>query len=388
MPEEILHDRGTLECCGDLYRLAEELGVQERKIIDFSTPVSPLGVSQKVKVELRKHLKYLHNYPDPDARRLGKRLAQYHDIEPQSILCGNGSTELVYLIARALKPVKILVPAPAISEYERACRICCNPEVLYSELTEKNNFDMDTDSFVASLERNFPLSKEGRSSGPAGRGMIFLCNPNYPTGRLVTGDHIRKIADAAKELECYFVVDEAFIDFCANDSVIRDVADNPYLVVLRSMSPFYALSGLRIGYGVFHRHLIKNLVEHKEPWTVNSLAQRAAVTALKDKAYRRDAFRSVQEEKRFLEKNFRKLGITFFPSAANFYLLRMGDAREICLQLKKRGILVMDCSRFRGLDSTYMGVAVKSHRENAVFLKGLAKILDRRVGFQCPSGNG
>jgi threonine-phosphate decarboxylase len=388
MPEEILNDRGALECCENLYRLAEELGAQERKIIDFSTPVSPRGVSQKVKVELRKHLKYLHNYPDPDAKRLRKRLARYHDIEPQSILCGNGSTELVYLIARALKPVKILVPAPSFSEYERACRICCNPEVIYSELTEKNNFGMDTDVFVAAMKKNFAFPEEIRSSGPVGRGMIFLCNPHYPTGRSATGDDIRKIADAAKELGSYLVVDEAFIDFCAGASVIRDVADNPYLIVLRSMSPFYALSGLRIGYGVFHSRLIKNLVEHKEPWTVNSLAQRAAVTALQDKAYRKDTFRSAQEEKRFLEKNFRKLGITFFPSAANFYLLRMGNAREISLELKKRGILVMDCSSFRGLDSTYMGAAVKSHRENAVFLKELVKILHRRVEFQCPSGDG
>lgn len=396
MSGKILNDCDVFEHCGNLYRIAEELGVQERKIIDFSTPVSPLGVSQKVKAELRKHLKYLHNYPDPDARRLRKRLAQYHSIDPETILCGNGSTELIYLIARALKPVKVFIPAPAFSGYERACRICCDPEVLYSGLEEKNNFDMDTDGFVAAVERNFSYSKGIRSSDPAvpdskcspARGMIFLCNPNYPTGRLLTGDDIRKIARAAKELGCYLVVDEAFIDFCPDNSVIRDVADNPYLIVLRSMSPFYALSGLRIGYGVFHLHLIRNRMECKEPWTVNSLAQRAAVTALKDKVYGRDTFRSVQEEKRFFEKNFRKLRVKFFPSAANFYLLKMSDAQEIFLQLKRMGILVLDCSHFRGLDSTYIAVAVKSHRENAFFLKELTKILDRRVGFQCPSSNG
>lgn len=388
MPGKSMTDSDELKLSSNLFRLAEVLGLQERKIIDFSTPVNPLGVSKKVKAELRKHLKYLHNYPDPDAKRLRKRLAQHHGIDPETILCGSGSTEFLYLIARTLEPVKVFISAPAFPEYERACRICCTPEVIYFESMEKNNFDTDTDGFVNVLKSNLPLSKGIRSSEAAARSMIFLCNPNYPAGRLLTGDKVRKIAETAKELGCYLVVDESFIDFCANGSVIKDVSANPYLIVLRSMSPFYALPGLRIGYGVFHRHLIGNLMEHREPLTVNSLAQRAAVTALKDKAYSRDSLRIIEGEKRFLEKNFRKLEVDFFPSEANYYLLKVVNAEEIGLQLKRKGILVTDCSRFRGLDNTYMGITVKSHLDNAVFLKELTKALDRRTGLQCRSNNG
>jgi threonine-phosphate decarboxylase len=205
--------------------------------------------------------------------------------------------------------------------------------------------------------------------------MAFLCNPNNPTGRLVKKENVGKIAEAARDLQCILVVDEAFIDFCPDETVIKDVEKNPYLIVLRSMSPFYALSGLRIGYGVFPQRLMGIIRGYKEPWTVNNLAQRAAVVALKDKVYRSETFRLIKEEKQFLEKSFRKIGIEFFVSDANFYLLKMSSANEIFQQLKRKGILLRDCSDFKGLDSTYLRVAVKSHKENTILIKGLTAIL-------------
>ena len=120
MIEAIFNTCDSFEHGGNIYRLAEELKMQERKIMDFSASVNPLGVSKKIKTEMRRHLKYLHNYPDHEAKRLRKRLAQYHGIDPETILCGNGSTELIYLITRVLKPQKVLIPAPTFSEYERA----------------------------------------------------------------------------------------------------------------------------------------------------------------------------------------------------------------------------------------------------------------------------
>jgi threonine-phosphate decarboxylase len=115
MVEKIFKDCHPYEHGGNIYKLAEELKMQERRIIDFSSSVNPLGVSKKIKSELRKHLKYLHNYPDPEASRLRKRLAQYHRINPETILCGNGSIELIYLIVRILMPKKVLIPAPTES---------------------------------------------------------------------------------------------------------------------------------------------------------------------------------------------------------------------------------------------------------------------------------
>jgi len=159
---------------GNIYRLAGELGMQERQITDFSASVNPLGVSKKVKAELRKHLKYLDNYPDPEAGRLRKRLAQYHGIDTETILCGNGSTGLIYLITRGLKPQRVLIPAPTFSEYERACTTSCKSQVTSYELKKENNFDIDCDDFIKAMEGKLPNPPsplpDGRQAGPFTKG--------------------------------------------------------------------------------------------------------------------------------------------------------------------------------------------------------------------------
>jgi threonine-phosphate decarboxylase len=355
----------------NIYRLAEELNVQERAIIDFSTINNPLCVSKKIKAEIRKNLKYLHNYPDPDAKRLRKRLAHYHGIDMETILCGNGSTELIYLIARTLKPQRVLFPAPTFSEYERAVTIVGSKDqrtqIEHVILKKELGFRIDPDELIAVLQR-------GVESKPS-FDMVFLCNPNNPTGMFLKKDAVHKIADAAKEMQCYLVVDEANIDFCSDGSIIKNVERNPNLIVLRSLSGFYALAGLRIGYGIFPHHIVPRLKEQREPWTVNSLSQRAAVVALKDKVFRKESLKIISQEKKFLEKSFQKIGIEFFKSDAHFYLVKMDNAHEICRQLRNKGILVRNCDNVRGLDSTYIRIAVKSHKENTILIKELAAML-------------
>jgi len=361
-----------IENSENIYRLAEELNAQERAILDFSTINNPLRVSKKIKAEIRKNLKYLHSYPDPDAKRLRKRLAQYHGIDTETILCGNGSTELVYLIARTLKPQRVLVPAPTFSEYERAVSIGGSEErkaqIDYMILKGEQGFKMNPDELIAVLQRD-------ASSTPS-FDMIFLCNPNNPTGMLLKKDAVLKIADEAKEKRCYLIVDEACIDICADESVIKDVERNPYLIVVRSLSSFYALGGLRIGYGVFPQHIIPKLKEQREPWTVNSLSQRAAVVALQDKVFRKESLKIITEEKKFFEKSFQKIGIEFVKSDAHFYLVKIDNAHEICQQLRLKGILVRNCDNVQGLDSSYIRIAVKSHKENAILIKELSAMLN------------
>lgn len=383
---EIRNNRENRRLCydpehgGDIYSLAEELKIQERKIIDFSASINPLGVTESVKLEIKKNLKYLFNYPDPDATTLRQHLSEYYDIDAESIICGNGSTELIYLIARALKPKMVFIPAPTFSEYERACKTSSELRVLSYELKSENGFEIKPDEFIAAMKGdNLSLRALNSELSATPVDMAFLCNPNNPTGRLLKKAEVIKVADAAKRLKCYLIVDEAFIDFCPEDSVINEVKNNPYLIVLRSMTKFYALSGLRIGYGVFPLHLIKALNEHKEPWTVNMLAQKAGIVALKDRTYRDKTFRLMNKEKRFLENGFKKIGIRFFHSDSNFYLLELNDADKICRGLRKKGILVRDCSNFRGLDSRYIRIAVKAHEENTVLLKELAETAQNNI---------
>lgn len=357
-------DKGVLQYApeehgGNIYKIAGDLGLPEDRMIDFSASINPLGLSKKVKETIRKGMDGLVNYPDPDTSMLRQKIAERHDIDPGTILCGNGSTELIYLIPRALKQERVLIPGPTFSEYERACRLSQGSRLKRYELKEKNKFQFHIDSFISAIQ---------------GCDIAFLCNPNNPTGTLLRREEISAIADAAGKQRCYLVVDEAFIDFSPEESVIHEVKDNPYLIVLRSMTKFHALTGLRIGYAVFHKNLLRRVREFKEPWTVNSLAQKAAITALDDRDYIEKTYRLITREKRYIEKCLGTFGTTFFLSAANYYLLKVDDARGLVGRLRNKGILVRDCSNFRGLNNSYIRIAVKSRKHNEMLMKELSEL--------------
>jgi threonine-phosphate decarboxylase len=342
---------------GNIYALSEKLRLNEKNIIDFSASINPLGIPESVNSAIKDNIKYLHNYPDPEAKRLRSQLAKHHKINPESIICGNGSTELIYLVARALRPARVLIPAPTFSEYERACELSCKLRVKSYRLKQENDFDIDPDKFIQKMK---------------GCDAAFLCNPNNPTGRVLKKAAAKKIADASRKLKCYLIIDEAFIDFVPEESVIKEVEKNPYLIVLRSLTKFYALSGLRIGYGVFPLNITETIKKHKEPWTVNTLAQTAGIAAFKDTAYKKKTFRVIKQEKDFLDKEFKRLEISCIPSEANYYLLRLNNAKEIISALRNKGILVRDCSNFKGLDGKHIRIAVKSREDNMRLLKELS----------------
>lgn len=343
---------------GNIYRASEETGIPVSEIIDFSASINPLGVPDSVTQVIKDTINYLPHYPEPFAEQLSNHLGRHLDIDPHIILCGNGSTELIYLVVRALAPRRVLIPAPTFSEYERACALQRGTTCVRYALSRENNFDLDPDEFIAAM---------------AGCDMAFLCNPNNPTGRLLSRGAVLALAQAAERLSCYLVVDEAFIDFASDHSVVHEAANNSHLIVLRSLTKFYALSGLRVGYGVFPQSLMSLMKNHKEPWTVNTLAQKAGMTAINDKAYQEKTAAAIAEGKEFLEKGLMALGIDYIPSTANYYLIRLDQALQIIVSLRKKGILVRDCSNFAGLDGSSIRIAVRSLRENAVLLKELAR---------------
>lgn len=347
---------------GNIYRASEELGIPEDKIMDFSASINPLGMPKRVMNEIKRSLKNLAHYPDPDVNALRLEIAKHHTISSESIVCGNGSTELISLIVKALQPKMVLIPVPTFSEYEKTLqRTGIKGEIAFFPLREKDTFDINPDRLISVLK-----------SKPYG--MVFLCNPNNPTGRLLRKEDVLKIAGAAKSLSIYLVVDEAFMDFAPKESVLQEVENNPYLIVLRSMTKFYALAGLRLGYGVFPKRIVNIVKQYKEPWTVNTLAQKAGIAALRDSIYEQETFRVFVQEKNFLETSFKKLGIRYIPSSTNYYLLRFSSAKHVSCQLKKNGILVRDCSDFRGLEhDSYIRMAVKTHKDNAYLLKVLSK---------------
>ncbi len=340
----------------NLYSLALELRIPERKVIDFSNPSNPLGVSKKIKAELRKHLKYLKNYPDPYFRRLKWHISRQFKIPEKYILCSNGSTELIHLLLRVFEPKKILILAPTNSEYEKAVNIKCSGSINFLYLREEDDFRLDINEFIEAMNEC---------------DMAFLCNPNSLTGYLVEKEELLKIALEAEKKNCLLVVDEAFIDYVPEYSVIKEVTKNPYLTVLRSLSSFYALGGLRVGFGIFNDEIIDNIREKKEPLTMNILSQRAGVVAIRDKVYKKQTQDYLLNEKLFIEESLKSNKIFYYSSKVNFYLLKDDNGKTIFKNLKAKGIFVKDCSTIRGLDERFLWMAVKTHKENILFFKNI-----------------
>jgi threonine-phosphate decarboxylase len=348
----------------NIYRLAEELKIPERRVFDFSTPSNPLGVSKKIKAELRKHLKYLHNFPDPEAKRLRKYIGKYHGTAPETVLCGADRMELLALTARALQPKRILIAGAYDSEYEKACGLS-GAEIEWYDARDKDSLALDTDGFISFFV----------SCAPS---VMVLGNPDSHTGISLKKKDVQKMADAARELNCYLIIDETFMDFCPENSVIGEVGRNPFLVVLRTMSFYYALAGLGIAYGIFPGDFVEKIRPLQGPCGVNSLAQRAAVIAMKDDVYRKETSLVIRREKQFLEKGFRRLGIDFLGSDVNFYLLKMDRAVEVYQRLRKRGLLLGYFSCSGEPDNMYLRVSVKTHKANAVLLKELTRFLQEQ----------
>ncbi len=356
---------------GNIHAASRKTGIAEKRILDFSASINPLGMPEAARLAMTRQISLLGHYPEPFAEGLSDQLGRMLGLSSHSIICGNGSTELIYLIPRVLKPKQVLITAPTFSEYEKACRVSSVARVIHYELDKNNNFDIDTDDFIAHMKGlSGSTSPNARQNGK----LAFLCNPNNPTGRIVRQDAVLRIAKAAKKLKCHLVVDEAFIDFCPGESVAPEVAGNPYLMVLRSLTKFYALAGLRLGYGIFPQAVVDRFREQKEPWTVNRLATAAGSASIQDRAYQKRTLKILHEEKLFMAEEFTKQGIRYLPTSANYYLMQIKNAQRVISVLREKGILVRDCSNFSGLDKTYIRVAVRSRRENSRLIREVARL--------------
>jgi threonine-phosphate decarboxylase len=359
---------------GNIRAASRATGIPEEEILDFSASINPLGVPKKAARALRAAINRLGHYPEPYAEGLSEHLGRLFGVGADSVICGNGSSELIYLIPRALKPSCAVTLQPTFSEYERACRIAGTKKVLGFRLRREEDFDVAPEAFARKIIEACAAS--GRSARQPGKpGVIaFLCNPNNPTGRLAARSDVLAIAETARQHGCYLVVDEAFLDFCPGESVLAEVTENPWLIVVRSMTKFYSLSGLRIGYAVMHPSVSQQVLPYKEPWTVNALAQKAAIEVTKDISFQKASLTAMLKEKSFMEGEMDRLAIEFIPSRANYYLLRLERAPEVKAGLEKKGILVRDCSNFAGLDQSYLRIAVRSRRENEILLEEMGKI--------------
>lgn len=359
---------------GDVYGAARELGRSPAEILDFSASINPLGPPPLVRRAIADARSLLRHYPDPDCWDLRQALAERWRIDAGHIVVGNGSTELIDAIPRALKIRRLLVMHPTFSEYAASmARAGGRITALYAERTA---------GYAVSIDRLCRAIDTKREKDDALDGLV-LCNPNSPTGLACSSADVARLARAAHRRGLWLIVDEAFADYCPEVSVLPDAASWPHVVVLRSLTKFYALPGLRVGYAVARQGTVRQVQRHLPPWSVNVMGQVAACAALKDEVYVRKSLRfMIKERRRFAALLAALPGCSVAPSRANFLFVelpREWPARRMAERLRTDGIVIRDCSSVPGAHARAVRLAVRTPSENDRLVLGLSRILHGRA---------
>ena len=330
-------------------------------VIDFSSNVNPLGCPGSVRRLFRSWMDKISVYPDHDSLKLKKHIARYCKASSDNVVVGNGAIEIIYnfcsIVVDKNKP--ILIPIPTFGEYEAASRMCgANPRFF-----KTMNLEKDLVAFI----KEIPLN-----------GLVFICNPNNPNGVMTSKASLKIIIKSAKLRNTFVFVDECFIELTQDQdqSVLDQVKKFDNLFVLRSLTKSFGLAGLRLGYGIGNPKLASILNKIKIPWSVNGIAQEAAVLALSDNEFLAKSRKLITKESFFLKDSISKIeGFDCFDSSTNFILIKTWmNAKLLQKKLLQKNILVRDCSNFKGLGKNYIRIAVKSHKENQRLVDALATI--------------
>lgn len=345
-------------------------GPREQRLVDFSVDVNPLGFPESVRATVTAHIEAIQRYPDPHARALRQALATSHRLGAESILPGNGSAELIALIVQALRPTTALVVAPTFTEYEWAL------EQAGTSIRCAITQEADTFRWAESLDGWIP-SLDGID-------LVFLCNPNNPTGVAIPRDRVLELAARCQEHHTTLVVDEAFIEWTDTPeqiSVISAVSDNARLIVLRSLTKLFAVPGLRIGYMAATSALVERFRHHQSAWPLNTFALAVGKQLMKETAYVTRSRQLVRQSVEELLEALRHLpGLHPFPSSTNFILCKLAvphpTSSELCAQLAQRGMAVRNCDDFTGLElGRFIRIGVRTLADNARLVAALREIL-------------
>ena len=316
------------------------LGLSPEGVVDFSVNTNPLGPSPSVSAAMAKVP--IGRYPDDEAMHLRRALACHHGVGLENIIVGNGSVELIRLAALAyVEPGEaVVVLNPTFGEYEVAGRIM-GGNVVEERSRAQDDFRPDVEAALVAARLN-------RAK------LVFLCNPNNPTGTYQPKEEVEVLAYGARR--SLVVVDEAYVNFVANPWPSENLIRSDNVLLLRSMTKDYALTGLRIGYGIADAGVIDALKKVRPPWSVNSVAQAAALVSLQDTEHLARSLAEIEKGKRYLLQELPRLGLQVLPSQANFLLMRVGNARGFRLALLRKGFCVRDCTSFGLPEHVRLGV--------------------------------
>ena len=342
--------------------MAKKFGKNENDIIDFSSNVNPHIISNLGKYVLE-GLEKSRSYPDINYTNLRNNISDYIKVDSELIIPGNGATEIIDLLMKSIKR-RLAILNPTFSEYGRGAKLN-NLEIIDFHLKEENNFSIDLDEIQKNMDKFDSL---------------FVCNPNNPNGKV---KDLNELLDLMIENDKLLIVDETFMEFVGEEekySLINKIEQTPNLFILKAVTKFFGMPGLRLGYGVTsNKQIIKNIYEYKEPWTINSFAENLSNYLFKDKEYINGSKDYYINERKFMLEELRKISrLKVYDTDTNFVLIKLDDDEANSLKLElfeKYNILIRDASNFIGLDKSYIRVAIKSHNDNKVLIESLRKIL-------------
>lgn len=333
---------------------------QDPNILDFSSNVSPAGMPKSVKSILKKRLEQIAYYPDLYSSDLISNLKKYTGLPKSNLIVGNGSIEIIYNFCNAFLSKKhILIPIPTFGEYEAATKLADCKIIYFKTMNLVENLD----SFISQIPTN---------------GCVFVCNPNNPTGTILSKKQLTKIISTAKQKSCFVFIDECFIELVpqSNQSILNLVKKYDNLFVLRSLTKSFGLAGIRIGYACASKQIIDILQKIKIPWSVNALAQEAGIIAIKNKSHLTKSKSIIKKESSFLKNKIANIqGFQCHDTSTNFVLIKTKqDSTKLQKKLLKHKVLIRDCKSFRGLNNHYIRIAVKSHKDNLKLVRALEAV--------------
>ena len=358
---------------GNVWEVSEKYDIPVDQLIDFSISTNPLGAPETALENIHEHLKLIKHYPDPDPEWLLEALAKSAGVASTNVVLGNGSTELIYLFNEVFLEdgYEAVIPVPSFSEYKAAIERF-GGNMTFLKCDSSKNFQLK----VEELERTISIKTR----------IIFICNPNSPTGVLYKKEDILRIIKFAAERNVLVFLDEDYIDFVDDGkrySMAKYVNEYNNLFVLRSLTKFFGLAGVRIGFGIGSPDLVKFLKKAKMPWSVNNLAMFATEAAVNDTDFIKRSRLLVSKSRKEMREMFKSIPwLKVYPSETNFLLVEIIQRDLTSTQLRdglaKKGLLIRDCKDFDGLNNRFFRVTVRRSDENKKLIKQIKSLGDQK----------
>ncbi len=336
---------------------------------DFSVNVNPFHLPWTFFMHFLFSFRFMKNYPDMENNDLRNVLSKRYNVSFEKIITGNGASEIIISVVKALNAKKAVLITPCFSGYEHALN-STGADAIYFPLDEKNGFAFTKEKIVGLKE----LLKKQKPD------MLFLCNPNNPNGKLCPREIISELADTCREAGVFLLLDECFMDLTGKTekfSFIKNLENYDNLIIVNALTKSYGVPGLRLGYAFCNsKNMILKIEKQMSEWNVSTLAQKMGTVILKDEKHICHSVKKLSAERIFLSRKLASMKLKVYPSDSIFILFFSDKDIDLKSKLLEKKILIRDCSDYENLQKGFFRIAVKTRKENKIILAAIKNILE------------